>query len=99
MTRQADVADPAAVKALFDAHDEAYCGVDVVVNNAGIMNVGPFAQMTDDAFNRMIATNMTGEFQCSARGDTAHSRRRQDRQSELEHQSPEARIYGCLRSH
>ncbi|MBY3037293.1 SDR family oxidoreductase [Rhizobium laguerreae] len=62
MARQADVADPAAVKALFDAHDEAYGGVDVVVNNAGIMNVGPFAQMTDDAFNRMIATNMTGSF-------------------------------------
>ncbi|MBY3157690.1 SDR family oxidoreductase [Rhizobium laguerreae] len=62
MARQADVADPAAVTALFDAHDEAYGGVDVVVNNAGIMNVGPFAQMTDDAFNRMIATNMTGSF-------------------------------------
>ncbi|MBY5558466.1 SDR family oxidoreductase [Rhizobium leguminosarum] len=62
MARQADVADPAAVKALFDAHDEAYGGVDVVVNNAGIMNVGPFAQMTDDAFNRMIETNMTGSF-------------------------------------
>ena len=62
MARQADVSDPAAVKALFDANDEAYGGVDVVVNNAGIMNVGPFAQMTDDAFNRMIATNMTGSF-------------------------------------
>lgn len=62
VARQADVADPAAVKALFDAHDEAFGGVDVVVNNAGIMNVGPFAQMTDDAFNRMIATNMTGSF-------------------------------------
>lgn len=60
--RQADVADPAAVKALFDANDEAFGGVDVVVNNAGIMNVGPFAQMTDDAFDRMIATNVKGSF-------------------------------------
>lgn len=60
--RQADVADPAAVRALFDANDEAFGGVDVVVNNAGIMNVGPFAQMTDEAFDRMIATNVKGSF-------------------------------------
>jgi 3-oxoacyl-[acyl-carrier protein] reductase len=60
--RQADVADPAAVKALFDANDEAFGGVDVVVNNAGIMNVGPFSQMTDEAFDRMIATNVKGSF-------------------------------------
>ncbi|MBY3473657.1 SDR family oxidoreductase [Rhizobium laguerreae] len=60
--RQADVADAAAVKALFDANDEAFGGVDVVVNNAGIMNVGPFAQMTDEAFDRMIATNVKGSF-------------------------------------
>lgn len=59
---QADVADPAAVRALFDANEEAFGGVDVVVNNAGIMNVGPFAQMTDEAFDRMIATNVKGGF-------------------------------------
>lgn len=62
IVRQADVADPAAVNALFDANDEAFGGVDVVVNNAGIMNVGPFAQMTDAAFDRMIATNVKGSF-------------------------------------
>ncbi|CCV13959.1 SDR family oxidoreductase [Mesorhizobium sp. STM 4661] len=62
IVRQADVADPAMVKALFDANDEAFGGVDVVVNNAGIMNVGPFAQMTDEAFDRMIATNVKGSF-------------------------------------
>jgi 3-oxoacyl-[acyl-carrier protein] reductase len=62
IVRQGDVADPAAVKALFDANDEAFGGVDVVVNNAGIMNVGPFAQMTDEAFDRMMATNVKGSF-------------------------------------
>lgn len=59
---QADVADPARVAALFDANDKAFGGVDVVVNNAGIMNVAPFAQMTDAAFDRMIATNVKGSF-------------------------------------
>lgn len=62
IVRQADVADPAAVKALFDATDQAFGGVDVVINNAGIMNVGPFAQMTDAAFDRMMATNVKGSF-------------------------------------
>ena len=62
IVRQADVADPAAVKALFDANDEAFGGVDIVVNNAGIMNVGPFSQMTDEAFDRMMATNIKGSF-------------------------------------
>jgi 3-oxoacyl-[acyl-carrier protein] reductase len=62
IVRQGDVADPSAVKALFDANDEAFGGVDVVVNNAGIMNVGPFAQMTDEAFDRMLATNVKGSF-------------------------------------
>jgi 3-oxoacyl-[acyl-carrier protein] reductase len=62
IVRQADVADPAAVKALFDANDQAFGGVDVVVNNAGIMNVAPFFQMTDAAFDRMMATNVKGSF-------------------------------------
>lgn len=62
IVRQGDVADPGAVAALFDANDQAFGGVDVVVNNAGIMNVGAFAQMTDAAFDRMIATNVKGSF-------------------------------------
>lgn len=62
IARQADVADPAAVRALFDAHDEAFGGVDVVISNAAIMNVAPFAQFEDGAFDRMIATNIKGSF-------------------------------------
>lgn len=59
---QADVADPDAVRALFAANEEAFGGVDVVVSNAGIFNAGPFAEMTDAAFDRMIATNVKGGF-------------------------------------
>ncbi len=60
--RQADVGDAAADRALFDANDEAFGGVDVVVNNAGIMNTDPFADMSDAAFDRMMATNLRGGF-------------------------------------
>jgi 3-oxoacyl-[acyl-carrier protein] reductase len=62
IARQADVADPAAVRALFDAHDDAFGGVDVVISNAAIMNVAPFARFEDAAFDRMIATNIKGSF-------------------------------------
>lgn len=60
--QQADVADPAAVARLFDATEAAFGGIDVVVNNAGIMHVGPFGLFTDDLFDRMIATNVKGSF-------------------------------------
>ena len=62
IARQADVADPAAVSALFDACVQAFGGVDVVVSNAGIMNTAPIAQFTDEAFDRMMATNLKGSF-------------------------------------
>ena len=62
IARQADVADPAAVRALFDANEQAFGGVDVVISNAAIMNVAPFAQFEDAAFDRMIATNVKGSF-------------------------------------
>jgi 3-oxoacyl-[acyl-carrier protein] reductase len=40
ITAQADVSDPGAVGRMFDAAEAAYGGVDVLVNNAGIMHLG-----------------------------------------------------------
>jgi 3-oxoacyl-[acyl-carrier protein] reductase len=59
---QTDVSDPAAVRRLFDAHDQAFGGVDVVVANAGIMRLAPFSEMTDADFDRMFAVNAKGSF-------------------------------------
>jgi 3-oxoacyl-[acyl-carrier protein] reductase len=60
--RQADVSDPAAVQQLFDANEQAFGGVDVVVSNAGIMRLAPMGQMTDADFNRMVDVNLKGGF-------------------------------------
>jgi len=60
--RQADVSDPAAVQQLFDANEQAFGGVDVVVSNAGIMRLAPTGQMTDADFNRMVDVNLKGGF-------------------------------------
>jgi 3-oxoacyl-[acyl-carrier protein] reductase len=62
LAAQADVADPVAVHGLFDAADAAFGGVDVLVNNAGIMSLAPIAETEDEAFDRQIAVNLKGSF-------------------------------------
>ncbi|MCX5386806.1 SDR family oxidoreductase [Streptomyces sp. NBC_00083] len=57
-----DVADESAMTALFDAAEERFGGVDVVVNTAGIMLLAPLADMDLDAFDRMHRVNVRGTF-------------------------------------
>ena len=59
---QADVSDPAAVRALFDAAERAFGGIDVLVNNAGIMVNAPIGETDDASFDRQIAINLKGSF-------------------------------------
>lgn len=57
---RADVADPAAVVAMFDATEQAFGGVDVLVNNAGIMKLKPLAESDDDFIDQHLAVNLKG---------------------------------------
>jgi 3-oxoacyl-[acyl-carrier protein] reductase len=59
---RADVSDPAAMRAMFDAAEQAYGGVDVLVNNAGIMQLATIADADDGLFDRHIAINLKGVF-------------------------------------
>ncbi|MFD3485543.1 SDR family oxidoreductase [Streptomyces sp. NPDC058665] len=59
---RADVADEVAVSALFDAAEEAFGGVDVVVHAAGVMAVTPLVDTELDALDRMHRTNIRGTF-------------------------------------
>ncbi len=59
---QADVSDPQAFKRMFDSAEAAYGGVDVLVNNAGIMKLAPVAQFEDVVFDQTIAINLKGTF-------------------------------------
>jgi 3-oxoacyl-[acyl-carrier protein] reductase len=58
----ADVADESDVAALFDAAEEAFGGVDVVVNAAGIMILNPLAEYDMDDFDRLHRANVRGTF-------------------------------------
>jgi 3-oxoacyl-[acyl-carrier protein] reductase len=62
VTVQADVSDPAAVTRMFDAAETAFGGVDVLVNNAGVMALKPIAESDDALFDRHVAINLKGSF-------------------------------------
>ncbi|MDH5830851.1 SDR family oxidoreductase [Luteimonas sp. M1R5S18] len=59
---KADVADPAAVRRMFDAAEARFGGIDVLVNNAGVMQLAPLSDTEDDVFDRMLAINLKGSF-------------------------------------
>jgi 3-oxoacyl-[acyl-carrier protein] reductase len=62
LAARADVADPAAVAGLFAAAETAFGGVDVLVNNAGIMKLAPLADSDDALFDSHVAVNLKGAF-------------------------------------
>ena len=59
---KADVADAGAVRGMFDAAQAAFGGVDVLVNNAGIMKLARIADSDDALFDQQIAVNLKGGF-------------------------------------
>jgi 3-oxoacyl-[acyl-carrier protein] reductase len=62
LTAKADVSDPAAVRRMFDAAETAFGGIDVVVNNAGIMTLSSIADTDDATFERQMNVNFKGTF-------------------------------------
>jgi 3-oxoacyl-[acyl-carrier protein] reductase len=62
ITAQADVSNSAAVSRMFDMADTAFGGVDVLVNNAGIMRLTSLADTDDALFDSHVAINIKGTF-------------------------------------
>ena len=59
---QADVSDPAAMASLFERGEQAFGGLDVLVNNAGVMKLAPVADADDALFDQTVAINLKGVF-------------------------------------
>ena len=57
-----DVADLAAMTDAFDAVDEHFGGIDVVVHTAGRMVLAPLAELDLDEVDAMHSTNIRGTF-------------------------------------
>lgn len=57
-----DVADGAQIDATVDAIIKDFGKIDVLVNNAGVTQDGLLIRMSDEAWNNVINTNLTGAF-------------------------------------
>ncbi len=62
LTAKADVSNPEAVRLMFETAEAAFGGVDVLVNNAGIMALSNIADTDDATFDRQISVNLKGTF-------------------------------------
>jgi 3-oxoacyl-[acyl-carrier protein] reductase len=59
---RADVSDAEAVRVMFDTVEKTFGGVDVLVNNAGIMKLAKLADSDDALFDQQISVNLKGSF-------------------------------------
>ena len=61
---KADVSDSEQVKKMFSEIENIFGGADVLVNNAGIAQQALYTDITDEMWQKMIGTNLTGAFNC-----------------------------------
>jgi NAD(P)-dependent dehydrogenase (short-subunit alcohol dehydrogenase family) len=57
-----DVTDEGSVEEAARACEETYGGVDVLVANAGLLYLAPVVEMDREAWERVLAVNLTGAF-------------------------------------
>lgn len=65
---EADVSDEDAVRKMFEVLLDQYGRLDILVNNAGIQSDAPLLSMTVEDWNKVIGTNLTGQFLCAREG-------------------------------
>ena len=65
---KADVSDARAVREMFETTVSKFGGVDVLVNNAGIMTQSNIADTDDASFDKQIAINLKGTFNALREG-------------------------------
>jgi len=62
---EADVSNAAEVKSMFTKIIEEFSKIDIIVNNAGIGNLIPTVDMSDEAWNKMIGIHLYGTMNCT----------------------------------
>ena len=60
-----DVTDPASVRAAVEETESALGPLDVLVNNAGWDKVEPFLKSTEETWEKILAINLKGHFNCA----------------------------------
>lgn len=59
-----DVADRASIARAMERIERESGGLDVLVNNAGLLANGPFDATGPEAWDRLVAVNLTGVYNC-----------------------------------
>ena len=59
-----DVRDRAAVRAAVEQIERERGGLDILVNNAGLLANGPFDATAGEAWDNLVAVNLTGVYNC-----------------------------------
>lgn len=62
---QADISRPEGAARLIGDVEDAFGGIHGLVNNAGIMPSSPLLEMSNDEWNAVLQTNLSGPFYCS----------------------------------
>jgi len=62
---KADVGNREEVRVMIDFALNQFGKVDVLVNNAGIAQIKPFADVTDDDWDEMMRVNLNGVYNCT----------------------------------
>jgi clavulanate-9-aldehyde reducatase len=65
LVREVDVADEEQARAFVQAAHEELGGLDVLVNNAGVMLLGPVADANTEEWRQMIDVNLLGLLYCT----------------------------------
>jgi 3-oxoacyl-[acyl-carrier protein] reductase len=59
-----DVRDRAGARAAVERIERERGGLDILVNNAGLLATGPFDSTTGEAWDDLVAVNLTGIYNC-----------------------------------
>jgi len=62
---EADVRDRAAMAAAFDAAEQKFGPVTILVNNAGVAHAGRAVELAEDEWRRILSTNLDAVFYCA----------------------------------
>ena len=65
MVHQTDVTSEDSVLALFAATEQAYGRVDILINNSGVFDNGPFHELSLATWQKVVDVNLTGPFLCA----------------------------------
>ncbi|MXZ42632.1 MAG: SDR family oxidoreductase [Caldilineaceae bacterium SB0666_bin_21] len=65
MVHQTDVTSEDSVLSLFAATEQAHGRVDILINNSGVFDNGPFHELSLATWQKVVDVNLTGPFLCA----------------------------------